>query len=313
MPPLANNSSRRAVIVTRRSAFEQLVERHGTLGQAEFFLRSRGDSISPYIEAHERLAHACQVVESAMPADQRRARVDRDHLERFLFAPDDIVVIVGQDGLVANVAKYLRGQVVVAINPDPSQYDGVLCCFAPAAYSIIAQSLDRPKGLFRVQERTLAQATLGDGQCIVALNEVFVGHCSHQSARYRIATGDGSERHSSSGLICATGTGCTGWARSIVAQRRLPMQLPKPQEKRLAWFVREPFPSVSTQTALDAGTIDASSELSIVSEMSEGGVIFGDGIESDRIEFAAGSAVRITIAAQSLNLLVKEDSTPSRG
>ena len=41
----------------------------------------------------------------------------RGDLDRFLFEPDDLVVIVGQDGLVANVSKYLDGQPVVGINP----------------------------------------------------------------------------------------------------------------------------------------------------------------------------------------------------
>ena len=60
-------------------------------------------------------------------AEQRRTQIDRDDLERFLFAEDDLVIVVGQDGLVANVAKYLRGQPVLGVNPDPATYDGVLC------------------------------------------------------------------------------------------------------------------------------------------------------------------------------------------
>ena len=40
---------------------------------------------------------------------------------------EDIVVVVGQDGLVANTLKYLQGQPVIAVNPDRS--DGrVACC-----------------------------------------------------------------------------------------------------------------------------------------------------------------------------------------
>ena len=37
-------------------------------------------------------------------------------LARFLFEPGDVVIVVGQDGLVANVAKYLDGQPVIGIN-----------------------------------------------------------------------------------------------------------------------------------------------------------------------------------------------------
>ncbi len=33
----------------------------------------------------------------------------------------------------------------------------------------------------------MVRAELDDGQALLALNEVFVGHASHQSARYTIA------------------------------------------------------------------------------------------------------------------------------
>ena len=52
-------------------------------------------------------------------------------------------------------------------------------------------------------DRVAAEAD--DGQRLLALNEVFVGHTSHQSARYRVTFGDAEERQSSSGVIVATG------------------------------------------------------------------------------------------------------------
>jgi hypothetical protein len=33
-------------------------------------------------------------------------------------------VTLGQDGLVANTLKYLDGQPVVGVNPDPERWDG---------------------------------------------------------------------------------------------------------------------------------------------------------------------------------------------
>jgi hypothetical protein len=38
--------------------------------------------------------------------------------------------------------------------------------------------------------------------------------------------------------------------------------------------------------------------------MGEGGVIFADGIESDRIEFLSGQVVTIRVAANTLNLII---------
>jgi len=77
--------------------------------------------------------HGFRQVLAHIPADQRRLRVDRDDLARFLFGPDDVVLMVGQDGLVPNAAKYLSGQLAIGINPDPSSYDGILCAHSPEA------------------------------------------------------------------------------------------------------------------------------------------------------------------------------------
>lgn len=150
----------------------------------------------------------------------------------------------------------------------------------------------------------MASAMREDGQRLLALNEIFVGHRTHQSARYRITTGKDTERHSSSGLICATGTGATGWARSIAEQRKIEEMLPTPDEPRLAWFVREPFPSVATGTSLSSGSVYRSESLVVHSEMGEGGTLFADGIESDRVEFADGQTVTIGIAEERLRLVV---------
>jgi hypothetical protein len=44
----------------------------------------------------------------------------------------------------------------------------------------------------------MVDARLDDGRRLLALNEVFLGHASHQSARYALEVADEAERHSSS-------------------------------------------------------------------------------------------------------------------
>jgi hypothetical protein len=144
----------------------------------------------------------------------------------------------------------------------------------------------------------MVRARLDDGQELRALNEVFVGHRSHQSARYGLTVGGASERQSSSGLIVTTGTGATGWAKSINQGR---LELPGPVAPELAWFVREAWESPVTGAALTAGVLAPGAEVTVTSEID--GVVFGDGIEEDRLALDWGQRVTIGAAEQRLRLV----------
>ena len=300
----------RVVFVTRKSPLELLVERAGTIGQARFQLGSNGLDFSRYEKQQEQFDTSLHALESSLASGQRRVRIDREELDRFLFAPDDLVVVVGQDGLVPNVAKYLDDQVVLGVNPHPEMYDGALCRYDPTSARAAIKSASTTVEALSIERRTMVEAVREDGQRLVALNEIFVGHRSHQSARYVLNAGDARERQSSSGIICATGTGSGGWARSIAEQRHLRTALPTPEESRLVWFVREPFPSVSTGTALDEGLLRPGEHLELVSELGGGGVAFGDGIESDWLEFVEGQTLRLAIASRHLRLAVPSPDLP---
>jgi NAD kinase len=241
----------RAVVVTRPSEYELLLATHGTRAQAAFFLKTRGQDLGPAQARHADLQRSLALVLASIPAEWRRARVGRARLDRFLFAPDDVVLAVGQDGLVANLAKYLDDQVVIGINPDPSEYEGILVPHAAQATASLLDAAGSPHPPCEV--RTMVAAKLDDGQTLVALNELFIGHRSHQSARYRLRWNGGDERQSSSGVLVATGTGSTGWAHSVRRQRRCDLHLPKPTAPELVFFVREAWPSVATGTRLTEG------------------------------------------------------------
>lgn len=290
----------RAVLVTRETEYEALIARHATREQAKFFLQSRDQDIDHVQERHERLHAALHRVRTAIPSDWRVATVTRDDLDRFLFASEDVVVAVGQDGLVANLAKYLDGQPVVGINPEPGINPGVLVPHPPDAIADLL--LPVSSGRAEIQHRTMAEARLDDGQVLSSLNEIFIGHSSHQSARYTLAHGGRDEDQSSSGVIVATGTGATGWARSIMDSRRITLDL-DPTQPTLGYFVREPWPSPSTGTSLSFGQLSVSEPLQIRSRMQSGGVIFADGIERDYIGFDWGREVTIGIAERKLNLV----------
>jgi hypothetical protein len=290
----------RAVFVTRETDFELLVARHATRDQARFFLETRGQRIEEVEARHHRFHAVLASARAATPVEWRQALVRRADLDRFLFAPDDVVVPVGQDGLVANVAKYLGEQPVIGVNPAPDLYDGVLVRITVDKLSrLFSASLAGAAG---IEKRTMVQATLDGGETLTALNEIFVGHRSHQSARYRIEVGDASEDHSSSGLIVASGTGATGWARSISEATHLDLALGR-EEPAVGYWVREPFPSIATATTMRAGKL-TDSPLCVTSRMNDGGVIFADGIEQDFIGFDWGRRVQIAPAPRSLHLVI---------
>lgn len=294
----------RVVVVTRRSPLETLLEKLGTRTQAEFYLHSRGQKLSDYDDAHARFEAGLQQVHQQLPPARRRVRVDRSQLDRFLFAPDDIVVFVGQDGLVANAAKYLRGQLAIGVNPDPSRYEGVLVPHAPPALSALLAFADgRARGSYLIEQRTMVEAEREDGQTLLALNEVYIGHRTHQSSRYRIQCGGKEERHSSSGVIVATGTGATGWARSISSPLRDSPVLPTPEQNSIAFFVREAWPSVATQTTLTTGVLNGEEQLKLFSDLPEDGLAFGDGIESDPLEFLSGHTLSLRVSSVKLRLV----------
>ena len=291
----------RVVVVTRATEYEWLLSRHATAEQARFFLASRGQSLEVVQAQHERFDGLLTDVLGAIPADWRRATVRRKDLDRFLFEPRDIVVAMGQDGLVANVAKYLDGQSVIGLNPDPDRFEGILVPHRPEAAADLLH--DAAADRVRHQARTMVEARLDDGQSLVALNEVFVGHRTHQSARYEISFGTSEEVHSSSGLIIATGTGATGWARSIATSRACALPMPQPEDECLVFFAREAWPSVATGTTLVEGLVDEEHTLEITSRMESDGVIFGDGIEADRVEFGWGRRLVLRPAAKRLMLV----------
>jgi NAD kinase len=291
----------RVVVVTRPTELELLAREHGTREQARFYATAQGRAFDELVERDARQHAAEETVLGAIPPAWRRARVTRDDLPTFPFESDDVVVAVGQDGLVANVAKYAEGQPVIGVNPDASLYEGVLVRHAPRDAAELVRLA--AQGRIACEDRTMVEARLDDGQTLRALNEIFVGHRSHQSARYQLAVGGREEAHSSSGLIVATGTGTTGWVRSIARERGNVPPLPQPCDAALIMLVREAFPGPGYGVDLTTALIGADETVGVSSAMGEGGVVFGDGIEDDHLTFTWGRVAIIRRAGTPLRLV----------
>ncbi|MFE6485601.1 hypothetical protein ACIP79_22370 [Streptomyces sp. NPDC088747] len=293
----------RIVLVHRTTEYEELVARHGTHGQAAFFLASRGRDIEEVAERSRRTRRALDEIAAGIPLTWRQARVERADLDRFLFAPEDVVVVVGQDGLVANVAKYLAGQPVVGIDTDPGRNPGVLVRHRAAdAGALIASAVSRAGA---VDELTMVEAVADDTQRLLALNEIYLGAAGHQTVRYRLGLDDDRgavEPQASSGVLVGTGTGASGWLRSVWQERGGGLVLPGATEERLLWFVREAWPSPVTGTSLVAGHLSVGARLQLTVE-SDRLIAFGDGMEGDAVELVWGQTVRVGVAGVRLRLV----------
>jgi NAD kinase len=311
------------ILIVRETRLEELKARFNTVSQARFYVEQLGGNFADYEQEDAAYHQAVMQAQQVLGLLGRLQVVHRTFLPNFIFGPDDIAVAVGQDGLVANTMKYLDGQPLVGVNPDPARYDGQLLPFSVKDLGqIIPEVLHKTRPIKSV---TMAQASLNNGQTLYAVNDLFIGPKSHGSARYTIQHEGRTEQQSSSGVIVSTGLGSTGWftslitgARGVAAAFASPSTTSsaanaRDDEKavRFAWdsnylffTVREPFPSKTTAVNLVFGQVSAKNPLLIESRMPERGVIFSDGIEADFLEFNSGSKAEIKTAERQGRLVM---------
>lgn len=302
------------VVVVRRTRLDELITRFNTTDQARFYVEHMGADFSDY-QTEDRVYK--QVVRDAEDILSRHGRVqvlDRTFVPNFIFGPTDTIVAIGQDGLVANVLKYLDGQLLVGVNPDAKRWEGVLLPFTLEDLDLVMPEVFAKKR--PVANVTMAEARLNNGQSLSAVNDLFIGPRTHTSARYSIKVGEKIEYHSSSGIIVSTGLGSTGWLRSIlagatgVASVLSGRPLKVNERKAVAWdadylyfSVREPWPSKTSGAEITFGKVTQRQPLILESHMPENGIIFSDGIESDFLEFNSGTEATITIARRKGHLV----------
>ena len=327
------NQQPRIAIVVRETRLKGMLSRWTTRSNAKFVFR-RARAIANHAEEPQTVAQAeadadrdFQEIEAEDVTYSQAVKdlinsldfglptqvIDRQYLPNFDFQNCSVVVVIGQDGLVANTAKYSREVPLVAVNPDPARFDGVLLPFQmKEARSAVNRVL---QGKAVTQRATLARATLHDGQTLLAFNDFFLGMRNHTSARYQLQVGKRKEEQSSSGLLVCTGAGSTGWMSSVFNMAQgvssfLGHKLPEHRnrmnstDRRLLWAVREPFNSRTSQVGLVMGHIAEGDELVVDSLIASSGVIFSDGIETDFLEFNAGTIARFSVASECAQLVV---------
>lgn len=299
------------ILVTRKTRLEALTERFNTQAQAKFYLTQAGLDFADYAREHDTYRRALEAVQAAMQLGLPVQLMERALVTTYLFSPTDIVVVLGQDGTVANTAKYIGRCPLLGVNPDPERFDGILLPFRAEGLrrGLEATLANRAP----MKEVTLAEAVLSDGQRLLAFNDLFLGARTHVSAHYRLRSDQTWERQSSSGIIVSTGAGSTGWLSSVCTMasgmsRQLGGKALEPihlewDARRLYFVVREPFVSKSSSASCAAGYVNEGAPLQVESLMPSGGVIFSDGMEDDALSFTSGLVARIGPSEQRARLV----------
>lgn len=299
-----------AIIVKNKTRLESLIERFNTKAQTKFYIESLGGNFEDYEIEHETFHNSLNSLQTQLSKLVKNKTVERIYLPSFIFSEKNLIVVIGQDGLVANTAKYSKGCPIVAVNPDKKRYDGILLPFDTSDFVVGVENVIRDN--YEAKTMRFAEAKLNDGQRLLAFNDLFIGASSHVSARYKISFNQNTEEHSSSGLIVSTPAGSTGWLSSIfnmaygvagMFEKNLKPKHPKLKDNELLFAVREPFQSIRTQTGITAGVIKSQNHLTIESLMPTNGVIFSDGIENDFLKFNSGSIAKIGIAPETATLV----------
>jgi len=295
------------IIITRKTRLENLIVRYNTIQQAQFYIEHLGSDFSDYLNEEKQYKEVVAYIIATLETLACVQVIDREFLPNFIFGKNDIVVVVGQDGLVANTLKYLESQPLIGVNPDPKRWDGVLLPFNVWDLEQIVIEVFKKQRKFK--EVTLAKVQLNDGQTLYAVNDLFIGQKTHISARYTLEINGINEQQSSSGIIISTGLGSTGWFKSIlagasgVASNCFSESINLEQQEKFTWnsdflyyTVREPYPSKWTSANLVFGKIDSRNNFKVLSQMPENGVIFSDGVESDFLQFNSGAEAVINVA-----------------
>ena len=305
---------KKLIIVTRKTRLQELIERFNTHSQAKFYIEHAGGDFANYEREDDSYRRSLDVLRLSLDFEMPQQLIDRSLLPTFQFHTEDLIFTLGQDGLVANAAKYVGSQPIVAVNPEPSRFDGILLPFSPSEAKAAAEKVMSAKA--HICEVTMAEVILNDGQRLLAFNDLFIGAHGHVSALYRIGCGERFETQSSSGVLVSTGAGSTGWVSSVFNMAAGISRFcgAKPgnairlawEDPRLLFVVREPFVSRHSQASIVMGMLGAGEELSLQSLMPSGGVIFSDGMEADFLHFNSGSSAKVHAAGQRAHLVARD-------
>lgn len=230
---------RRILLWTKLSLYELFLARHpghGVSGASQPL--AHVDPQDPLLvkvrASHEETARSRDLVASVL----RDAGTEVMQPRRLRRIPDgryDLVVVVGGDGTVLDVARHVGETPMLAVNSSPSTSVGHFCRTSAdgfdAVLAAVLEGREEPVSLARI--RVVVEGTVHPDP---ALNDVLVAHrVPAATSRYILHVGPISEEQKSSGVWVSTAAGSSGAIRSAGGER---MDL---RDERLQYLVREPF------------------------------------------------------------------------
>lgn len=284
---------KKALLVTKRTLLELSESMHSSEPLRKLLVA--GD---PLVEqeapAHEITFAAREIVRKTLV----RAGFDVEEAQRSRRVPDgrfDIVAVVGGDGTVLDISRFLGSTPLVAINPSPATSTGNFCATTAEGFpGILQRILDRsmvPLELTRlivtVDGRRFSQPALNDA--------LLANVVPSATSRYIVTVEGSSEQQKSSGVWISTAAGSTGAIFSAGGMRR-PVS-----EHGLQYLVREPCAGRRDTYSLKGGLLGPEG-ITFVSRMIRGGIYLDGRRSAIRVEF--GWVVRVTPDGTPLRLFM---------
>src|SRR5690606_14778223 len=118
-----------AIIIKNKTRLESLIERFNTKAQAKFYIERLGGNFEDYEVEDDTFKYSLNSLQTQLSKIIKHKTIEKAYMPSFIFSENHLIIVIGQDGLVANTAKYSKGIPIVAVNPDKQRYDGVLLPF----------------------------------------------------------------------------------------------------------------------------------------------------------------------------------------
>lgn len=284
---------RRALLISKRSAYDLYVRQHGSQRVKDLLARA-DPTVARMMRADEHHGRTLEEVQDVL--DKLGVRFSLRMRDRIGEVTDvDVVITVGGDGTLLSVSHSVGDIPMLGVNSAPLDSIGYLCG------TRMGEVRAHLEGVLagRVPALSLARMQVRvDGEVAHArvLNDALFAHPHPaNTSRYLLTVDRVTEEQRSSGLWIATATGSTAAIRSA-GGRVLPLR-----SRRIQYVVREPYMPPGERSSLLRGVLRQGQTFEIANKMREAKIY----LDGPRLALTVeiGQRVRFERSPESLRLL----------